>query len=59
MKIYSVQNNIGKARHIVNFYDGIKTHADGSRFFNMRIFTNKRASDKFVNQLKEEDFKMG
>ena len=29
---YHIQSNIGKAKHVVNFHDGHKTHKDGSPF---------------------------
>ena len=55
-KMYSVQSNIGEARHVVNFYDGIKKHSDGSNFWDVRIFSNMRARDKFIAQLKAQGF---
>lgn len=52
MKTFSVQQNIGKARHVVSFHDGVKVHKDNSPFFDVRTFGRKREMEKFVNGLK-------
>ena len=51
MKTYTVQENIGRARYVVNFHDGAKRHPDGSPFRDVRIFTNKKAKAQFVRAL--------
>jgi hypothetical protein len=50
-KRFSVQERVGRARHVVSFHDGVKTHADYSPFFDMQICGNKRARQKFVKEL--------
>lgn len=50
-KSFRVQERIGRARHVVTFHDGVKTHADFSPFFDMQICGNKRARQKFVKEL--------
>jgi hypothetical protein len=50
-KAFKVQERIGRARHVVSFHDGVKTHADYSPFFDMQICGNKRARQKFVKEL--------
>jgi len=40
MKRFYVQQNIGKAKYVVNFHDGEKKHKDGSDFFDVRLFKN-------------------
>ena len=52
MKNYYVQFGIGKCRYVVNFHDGVKTHADGSEFYDVRIFGNKRDLSAFVAELR-------
>ena len=53
MKTYYTQRNIGKAKYVVNYHDGIKTHPDGSRFFDIAIFKSKKAMCLFIaNRLK-------
>jgi hypothetical protein len=56
MKTYRDNPQIGKARLSVSFHDGIKTHKDGSPFFDLQIF--KRGKDKavFIRNLKAEGY---
>ena len=51
MKIFNIQNNIGKCKYVVNFHDGVKTHRDGSKFFDIEIFKAKKKLDAFTNSL--------
>jgi hypothetical protein len=44
--------NIGKVRHAVSYHDGLKTHADGSPFFDLATMRNKRARDAFCKRLR-------
>lgn len=48
---YNEMSNVGTARYVVNFHDGEKTHPDGSAFFDLRVFQNKRAKDAFIASL--------
>ncbi len=48
MKLFYFQYNVGKAKYVVNYHDGIKTHRDGSQFFDIEIFKNKKKLAKFV-----------
>jgi len=57
MKIYYYQENIGKVRYVVNFFDGIKKHNDGSPFFDMRTFRNKKDRDAFIKQIIADGYK--
>jgi len=59
MKRFNIQHNIGKAKHVVNFHDGIKKHPDGSDFFDIQIFNNKKKMDKFVDELSGNGFVEG
>lgn len=51
MKSFNHMQSIGKCRHVINFHDGEKTHADGSPFYDARIFGNKRAAQQFMRSL--------
>ena len=42
MKTFNTQTNIGKCKYIINFHDGIKTHQDGSVFFDINILSTKK-----------------
>lgn len=56
MKDYYVRSGIGKARHVVNFHDGEKTHADGSKFYDIRILNNQRERDAFITELRRAGY---
>lgn len=55
-KNYYLMNNIGKSKYTVNFYDGEKTHRDGSAFYDIAIFSNKRRRDAFVRNLIKQGY---
>lgn len=50
MLIIREQFNIGKAKYVVNYYTG-KKHADGSDFYDVKIFHNKRRKAAFIATL--------
>lgn len=58
MKTFNIQNNIGKSKYVVNFHDGINTHKDGSSFFDIAIFKNKKKLNIFINSLISEGYKL-
>lgn len=53
MKRFNIKYNIGKAKYVVNFFDGKKKkHKDGSDFFDIAIFNNKKKLRNFVTDLR-------
>jgi hypothetical protein len=48
--------NVGKSKYVVNFHDGLKKHFDGSPFFDIVIFKNKRKFNDFIKELKKDGF---
>ena len=55
-KRYNVKQNVGKSKFVVNFHDGKKKHRDGSDFFDIEIFKNKKDLEKFEKELKTKGF---
>lgn len=55
-KIYYITHNIGRAKYIVNFHDGVKTHRDGSPFYDIRICKTRRELVEFIQQLEEDHY---
>lgn len=55
-KTYHTIENVGTARYLVNFHDGEKRHDDGSAFFDLRIFSNKRKRDQFIRSLRADGY---
>ena len=56
MKQFNVRSNIGKAKYVVNFHDGVKQHDDGSEFYDIMIFCNKRKLNQFIRGLRKEGY---
>jgi hypothetical protein len=56
MKRFYTQTNIGKAKYVVNYHDGVKKHKDGSDFFDVAIFTNKKKFTAFASRLVAEGY---
>jgi len=56
-KRFYVQHNVGKAKYCLNFHDGVKEHKDGSEFFDLRIFKNKKKLAAAITALKEDGYK--
>jgi hypothetical protein len=50
-KNYYLMDNVGSTKYTVNFHDGVKTHKDGSPFYDIQLFKNKKKRDAFVKEL--------
>lgn len=59
MKSYRVTQNVGRAKHVVSHHNGEKSHPDGSPFFDIEIFTNKKNRDKFTRGLDQQGYTHG
>jgi hypothetical protein len=46
--------NVGKAKYVVSYYTG-KKHSDGSDFYDVRIFTNKKYKNRFIGLLQAQN----
>ncbi len=58
-KTYNLQFNIGSTKYGVNHHDGQKTHPDGSPFFDIATFTNKKKRDAFIKDLRTKGYTEG
>jgi len=56
MKEFHIQHNIGRANYVVNYHDGEKKHNDGSDFFDISIFSNKKVMVRFTTKLRCEGY---
>jgi len=56
-KLYTTQMNVGRAKYVINYHDGSKTHKDGSPFYDIDIFSNRKDFDKAVKKLEFEGYK--
>jgi hypothetical protein len=58
MKSFNIQYNIGRSKYVINYYEGISKHYDGSNFFSIAIFSNKKLFNKFQRKLLSEGYIM-
>ena len=56
MKTFNLTTNVGKAKYVVSYHNGIKHHKDGSPFFDISIFHNKKKMKQFKNILKSDGY---
>ena len=47
----------GTRKYYVSFHDGISKHSDGSEFYDMRIFKNKKDLNLFIHSLLSNGYK--
>ncbi len=55
-KMYYITDNVGKAKYTVSSHDGVQTHKDGSPFFGINTFKNRKKRDDFVKDLLKEGY---
>lgn len=56
MKSFYVKNNIGHAKYVVCHHDGNKKHLDGSWFFDITLFKNKKKLVNFIADLQSSGY---
>jgi hypothetical protein len=54
---FNTQYNIGHNKYIVNYHDNTQTHKDNSKFYNIRIFKNKKKLKQFQQELLKKRYK--
>lgn len=57
MKDYNLMYNVGKAKYVINYHDGVSTHKDGSKFYDIAIFSNKKEFEKKIKELEKLGYK--
>ena len=55
-KRYNVMYGVGSSKYTVNFHDGKSKHKDGSDFFDIAIFKNKKDLAKKINDLTKKGY---
>jgi len=55
-KVYFTMDNLGSAKYSVSFYDGKKTHPDGSDFYGLHLFKNKKKYEAYIKELKSQGY---
>jgi hypothetical protein len=54
---YHTHSEIGRARHVVTYHDGVKQHPDGSPFYDIHICRTARKLDTFVKELEKKGYR--
>jgi len=49
---YNIMYNVGEVKYLVNYYTG-KKYKDGSKFYDIATFKNKKKMEKFINSLEK------
>ena len=56
MKLFNTMFNVGKAKYVVCHHDGTAKHKDGSPFFDMKLFKNKKLFESFQKKLLADNY---
>ena len=57
MKNFYTQNNIGRAKYTISYHNGVSTHSDGSPFYGIMIFSNKKKFNQRIKELLKDGYK--
>jgi hypothetical protein len=57
VKNFNVMRNVGKSKYVINSYDGVKKHKDGSPFYDIDTFKNLKDFMQYKKKLKSEGYK--
>ena len=55
-KYYNTMMNVGKVKYLVSYHDGVKKHSDGSAFYDIKSFKNKKEFNEFVKNLDKKGY---
>lgn len=56
MKRFIVQHNVGLAKYVVSYHNGEKKYRDGSDFYDIQIFSNKKKLGYYIAFLKRNGY---
>lgn len=56
-RYYIEPHNIGRVKHAVWFHNGIKKYPDGSDFYDINTFKNKKDRDLFIKELIKKGYR--
>jgi hypothetical protein len=57
MKTYYIMYGVGSSKYTINYHDGVQTHKDGSPFYGIRLFSNKRKFEAAIKEMEREGYK--
>lgn len=53
---FNTMYNVGKAKYVINYHTVGNYHKDGSEFFDINIFTNKKKFEARIKELKAKGY---
>lgn len=56
VKQFKTMRNIGKSKYVVNDYDGVSTHKDGSPFWGIYCCKSLKAMNKYKRELEAKGY---
>ena len=56
-KRFYQQNKVGSAKYTISYHDGKQKHKDGSDFYGIQIFRNKKDLEKFRSELLKKGYR--
>lgn len=56
-KTYRTMMNVGTVKYVVDYHDGVKTHPNGSPFYDIATFSNKKVRDKYLRNLEKQGYR--
>jgi hypothetical protein len=56
-KRFYQQDRVGSAKYTISYHDGKSKHEDGSDFYDIKTFRNKRDLNQFRQKLLAEGYK--
>jgi hypothetical protein len=56
-KRFYQQNRVGSAKYTISYHDGKQKHKDGSDFYGIQIFRNKKDLEKFRSELLKKGYR--
>jgi len=56
-KLMHLQYNIGKVKYVINYHDGVSKYPDGSKFFGVYTFSNKKKFEQKQDELLTQGYK--
>ena len=56
MKVFNLKHHVGKVKYLISYHDGVKTHKDGSRFFDIATFKSKQKLNAFISDLEKQGY---
>ena len=55
-KEFNVMFNVGRVKYLLNYHNGVNMHKDGSAFFDIQCFSNKKKLNQYTKGLLSQGY---